>query len=70
MCITTNSWTSINNENFVAITAHWLDDSHEHIALTLCSNLLDCIALNDRHTAINLCSLLQDKFEEWKIQDI
>ncbi|CAG9840811.1 unnamed protein product [Diabrotica balteata] len=69
LCITTDSWTSINIENFTAITAHWLDDSHEHGALTLCSNLLNCIAFNDRHTAIDLCSLLQDKFEEWEIQD-
>lgn len=67
--MTTDSWTSINNENFVAITVHWLDDSQEHGALTLCSNLLDCIAFNDCHTAINLCSLLPDKFEEWEIQD-
>ncbi|MCM0158343.1 hypothetical protein [Candidatus Nardonella dryophthoridicola] len=68
LCITTDSWTSINNENFIAITAHWLDDT-DGTTLTLCSHLLDCIVYSDRHTAVNLCEFLQQKFEEWEIQN-
>ena len=30
VCITTDCWTSINNESFLAITAHFLTDNFEH----------------------------------------
>lgn len=64
VCITTDSWTSVNNENFTAITAHWLNEKTE-----LCSSLLDCIEYSERHTAENLANLFKEKFEEWEIQN-
>lgn len=67
VCITTDSWTSINNENFVAITAHWCDDTNGQ--LKLCSNLLDCVVYDKRHTAVNLCEFLQKKLEDWEIEN-
>ncbi|KAJ8979842.1 hypothetical protein NQ317_007607 [Molorchus minor] len=63
-----HSWTSINNENFTAITAHWLDDN-EKDGLTSCSGLLDCIVYREGHTAENLAELLQTKIKEWGIQN-
>lgn len=64
ICLTTDSWTSINNVSFIAITAHYLDSNGD-----LKSYLLDCFPFNERHTATNLCSNLKQKIEEWKIQN-
>ncbi|CAH1107397.1 unnamed protein product [Psylliodes chrysocephalus] len=68
VCITTDSWTSLKNENFTAITAHWLVDN-EKDGLTACFGLLDCIVYRERHTAENLSELLQTKINEWGIQN-
>lgn len=64
VCITTDGWTSLNNESFLAITAHWLNENTQ-----LCSNLLGCVVFNQRHTAENLSNLLTQTFEEWNIQN-
>nr|CAI5825166.1 unnamed protein product [Callosobruchus analis] len=37
--------------------------------LKLCSYLLDCFAYEERHTAQNLASILQEKIVEWKIEN-
>ncbi|CAG9840703.1 unnamed protein product [Diabrotica balteata] len=66
ICITTDSWTSTNNESFVAITAHYIIE--EQSQLKLRSHLLDCFAYEEKHTAQNLAKLLADKFKEWKIE--
>lgn len=68
VCLTTDSWTSITNENFTSITAHWLDDS-DNKGLKLNSNLLDCVAYNERHTAENICELLQERIKDWGIEN-
>lgn len=67
ICITTDSWTSSNNENFTAITAHYL--IIEELQLTLKSRLLDCFSYDEKHTAQNISTLLADKFDEWNIQE-
>lgn len=64
VCVTTDSWTSVNTSNFTAITVHWLNEETK-----LCSCLLDCVEYNERHTAENLAKLFQEKFEEWGIQN-
>lgn len=64
--ITTDSWTSINNENYVAITAHYLHESSE--ILESRSNLIESICFEERHTADNLSSLLRNKIAEWGIE--
>lgn len=41
ICITTDGWTSINNESFEAITAHWINKAEMQ------SCLLDCIPFSE-----------------------
>nr|CAI5830783.1 unnamed protein product [Callosobruchus analis] len=65
ICLTTDGWTSINNDSFIAITAHYID-----VAETMMqSNLLTCLNYTDRHTASNLASLLQDVVKEWNLEN-
>lgn len=65
--VTTDSWTSIINENYTAITVHYLLEENDHLALK--SHLIDCFSYSDRHTAENLTSLLRGKFEEFQISE-
>ncbi|KAJ8892105.1 hypothetical protein PR048_004685 [Dryococelus australis] len=48
VCMTTDSWTFINNESFVAVTVHFVDSESK-----LSTFLLGCITFNERHTAEN-----------------
>ncbi|CAH0552454.1 unnamed protein product [Brassicogethes aeneus] len=66
ICITTNSWTSTNNESFTAITAHYINE--EQSQLKLKAHLLDCFAFEEKYTAQNLATLLANKFKEWKLE--
>ncbi|KAJ8971547.1 hypothetical protein NQ317_003201 [Molorchus minor] len=54
VCVTTDGWTSINNESFLAVTAHWING---------------CIGFSQRHTAENLKEFLCQIFQEWKISN-
>lgn len=47
--VTTDSWTSVNAESFLAYTAHFISEK-----LTMKSYLLDCLEFTERHTAVNL----------------
>lgn len=60
ICLATDGWTSLNNESFIGITAHYIDKQTK-----LCSSLLGCVAFDDKHTAINLAALLKDTVQEW-----
>lgn len=62
VAITTDGWTSINNQSFLAITAHYLDDN-----TSLCSNLLGCVEFSERHTSENLASFLKAEVQKWAI---
>lgn len=61
VCLTTDSWTSINNESFVAITGHYIDGD------TLHSSLLGCFKYSDAHTSQNLAAMLQEFTQEWNL---
>lgn len=63
ICLTTDGWTSVTNESYVAVTAHYLNVNKIE------SYLLDCYKYTERHTAINLCEELQRIVIEWKISD-
>ena len=64
VCITTDGWTSMNNDSFIAITAHFIDNN------TILKNyLLDCVQYSDTHTATNLTSFLKSVFQEWNIEN-
>jgi len=61
--LTTDSWTSICTENYIAVTAHYItEDFH------LGSCLLECIRYTDRHTADNLCNELRRVIGDWELQ--
>lgn len=63
VCLTTDSWTSRANENYVAITVHYIHD------FKLKSHILDCYCYSDSHTALNLCSEIKKIAEKWGIQN-
>lgn len=64
VCLTTDGWTSINNQSFISITAHFIDHSDKQKSC-LNSFLLGCIPFDERHTAKNLSDLLQAQAQEW-----
>lgn len=62
---TTDSWTSLNNDSFVAITVHCIDN----IECVLKSHLLGCYFYEKSHTAINLSEFMNKCFDEWEISE-
>lgn len=66
MCLTTDSWTSINNESFIAVTAHFIDPKNE---TQLSSVLLGCDSFSERHTADNLARYLRNIVDEWRLSN-
>lgn len=63
-CITTDCWTSINTVNFMATTAHFLNDDFKLISI-----LLECAATDGEHTSENLSKELQRIVSEREIQN-
>ena len=63
VCLTTDSWTSVTTENYLAVTAHYVDSKFE-----VGSCLLECIKFGERHTADNLANEILYVTREWKIQ--
>lgn len=62
---TTDGWTSINNDGFVAVTIHFID-KEECVLKTF---LLGCYHMEKSHTALNLSLFLNNCFKEWDIQE-
>ena len=62
VCLTADGWTSVNNDSFLAITAHFLDEE-----TNMCSKLLGCVEFNEKHTAANLADKLHETAREWNI---
>lgn len=54
VAITTDGWTSINNESFYAVTAHFLTDDCE-----LYSGLLSTFKFTGQHTSQNIVDQLK-----------
>ncbi|XP_063892271.1 E3 SUMO-protein ligase ZBED1-like [Helicoverpa armigera] len=65
VCLTTDGWTSDNNDSFIAVTAHYLKSTADTTKLQ--SNLLGCVEYNDRHTSQNLSEFLKNIMREWNI---
>jgi len=61
--MSTDGWTSVNNESYVAVTVHFIDTE----LCVLKSHLLGCYYFELSHTAINLSTFLNNCFEEWSI---
>lgn len=64
ICLTTDIWTSRNNDSYLAITGHYIDKN-----FVLQSVLLECKVLEKRHTAINLADELQNVVQDWNVAD-
>ena len=62
--LTTDSWTSICTENYIAVTAHYVTAEFR-----LGSCLLECIRYTERHTADNLCTELRRLITEWSLEE-
>ncbi|XP_026471364.1 zinc finger BED domain-containing protein 1-like [Ctenocephalides felis] len=60
ICLTTDAWTSITNDSYMAITAHYMGENGN-----LCVNLLCCVQYNERHTSINVSNFLRNELNKW-----
>ena len=61
--ITTDCWRSLANENYISVTAHYLDND-----CNLKSSLLDCFVYEQKHTAANLAEELKRITREWGVE--
>jgi hypothetical protein len=61
VCLTAGVWTSVNNNSFLVITAHFLGETN------VCSTLSGCVEFNEKHTAANVADMLHETAREWKI---
>lgn len=62
LTITIDCWTSINNDNYLAVTAYFITDIFE-----MKSVLLDCKVSNVSHTSEHLAVEIRNIITEWKI---
>jgi len=65
VAFTTDGWTSINNDSFVALTVHFIDQTN----CNLKTFLLGCYYFEKSHTASNLSDFLNNCFKEWDIAE-
>ncbi|XP_036340719.1 zinc finger BED domain-containing protein 4-like [Rhagoletis pomonella] len=64
VCLTTDGWQSRTTSSFIAITAHFINDSAE-----LESYLLGCDEFVDSHTASNLYNFIRTTCEDFNISN-
>ncbi|CAG9840674.1 unnamed protein product [Diabrotica balteata] len=64
VCITTDAWTSITTESYIAVTAHFIDS--KCIMRTV---LLDCYNYKDSHTSDHLYSEISRILTEWSVHE-
>jgi len=64
LALTTDFWTSNNNESYCGITGHWIDGDWKLNSVTL-----GCMRVEERHTAANVASLYSQFADEWHIAD-
>ncbi|XP_048039087.1 zinc finger BED domain-containing protein 4-like [Megalobrama amblycephala] len=62
--LTSDMWTSINTDAYLAITCHYIDDSDKMNTV-----LLDVEKFPDRHTAENMALVKKNVMMEWAIKD-
>lgn len=61
--LTTDCWTSVNNESFMGVTIHFLDKDFKMQTM-----LLECAVFDISHTSINLSEKLKEITDEWGIE--
>ncbi|CAH2083585.1 unnamed protein product [Euphydryas editha] len=62
--LTLDMWTSRANENYMAITGHYITST-----FAMQSVLLACDYFSDRHTSINIQDFLKKSVDEWNLQE-
>lgn len=60
--LTSDMWTSINMDAYLALTCHYIDEN-----TSLRSTLLGVVYFPEKHTAVNLASVKTSLMEEWGI---
>jgi len=61
--LTTDGWTSINNQHYIALTVHFLNSETK-----LCYRLIGCINYNEQCTSVELAKFLMTTVEAWNIE--
>lgn len=56
--------TLINNQRFIAITAHYLDPDFKFISV-----LLECVPFEESHTCVNLSNKIQSVITDWELDN-
>jgi len=64
IALTTDFWTSNNNESYCGVTGHWIDADWK-----LQSVALGCVVVEHRHTADNLARFYEKFYASWNITD-
>lgn len=62
ICLTTDGWTSVTNQSFVAVTAHFINPKRDYEISTV---LLGCTDFPQSHTGDNLALFLKNTVAEW-----
>jgi hypothetical protein len=57
LSVTLDFWTNRRCQSFLCITGHWISNTWESI-----SKIIDFSCFNSRHTAIEIATVLKDKF--------
>lgn len=60
--VTTDGWTSLSNDSYLALTVHFIDNNCK-----LKSFLLDCFQYNEKHTGQHLANEIKRVLQEWEI---
>ncbi|CAI6366923.1 unnamed protein product [Macrosiphum euphorbiae] len=63
LSLTTDGWTSINNQHYIALTVHFLNSETK-----LCSILFGCINYNEQCTSVELAKFLMATVKAWNIE--
>nr|CAH7754014.1 unnamed protein product [Callosobruchus chinensis] len=64
ICLTTDCWTSVNTESFIAVTGHFINQDFKLVSI-----LLECSVMKGNHTSENLAATLNRIVTDWGLQD-
>ena len=64
VCITTDTWTSVNMDSFLTVTCHFINDIYQ-----IKTYVLETVKIEGSHTGAAIANNLQSIFNNWKIED-
>ncbi|CAH0717193.1 unnamed protein product, partial [Brenthis ino] len=65
ICITVDIWSTMTNDSMMAITGHYISETTSELKYCL----LDCIPLEESHSAKNLARLIKEICDEWNLSN-